>query len=59
MTPTRLAKVGNYIMDDIANAERWLKEIIEVRLTSGRYGGTPFDLHFDVVTYQQARPLGE
>ena len=49
-----LSKAWNEVQEDIANAERWLKEILEVKLTFGPYGGTPFELHFDVVTFEKA-----
>lgn len=50
-----IGKAGGYVEEDIANAERWIKEVLEVKLSFGSYAGTPFELHLDVVTYQQAK----
>lgn len=49
-----LSKSHAFIAEDIANVERWIKEVLEVELSFGSYAGTPFELHLDVVTYQQA-----
>lgn len=50
-----LAKAGPYILEDIANAERWIKDVLDAKLTFGSYAGTPFEVRLEVVTYQQAK----
>ena len=50
-----LAKAGPYIEEDIASAERWIKDVLDTKLTFGSYAGTPFEVRLEVVAYQQAK----
>ena len=54
-----LAKARAYIDEDITDAERWIKDVIDVKLTFGSYAGTPFEVKLDVVTYQQAKMMSD
>ncbi len=53
-----LAKARAYVQEDIENAEKWIRDIVEVEVgRSSIYAGTPFELRLDVVSYQQAKML--